>query len=123
MSSFVLCDDSDWEELYEAESHKWFRLQDAKEIIGHPRISVYVHEWWCASINDDRAEYLEQQIEILAHFGYIVLVYKWEGGREEVYKVEHIAVIDSPQIEMFPSSSVAVYETEDNDCEGGSCKI
>jgi hypothetical protein len=123
MSSFVLCDDSDWEELYEAESHKWFRLQDAKEIIGHPRIIVYVHEGWCASINDDRIEYLEQQIEILAHFGYIVLVYKWEGGREEVYEVEHIAVIDSPQIEMFPSSSVAVYETEDNDCEGGSCKI
>jgi hypothetical protein len=32
-------------------------------------------------------------------------------------------VIDNPQIEMFPSSSVAVYETEGNDCEGGACKI
>ena len=40
-----------------------------------------------------------------------------------MYKVEHIAVIDSPQIEMFPSSSVAVYETEDNDCESGACSI
>ena len=123
MSSFVLCDDSDWETMYEAESYKWFRLQDAKEIIGHPRIIVYVHEGWCGSVDDDRAEYLEQQIEILAHFGYIVLVYKWEDGKEEVYKVEHTAVIDSPQVEMFPSSSVAVYETEDNDCAGGSCKI
>jgi hypothetical protein len=123
MSSFVLCDDSDWEEMYEAESYKWFRLQDAKEIIGHPRIVVYVHEGWCANIDDDRREYLEQQVEILAHFGYIVLVYKSESGREEVYEVQQTAVIESPQVEMFPSNAVAVYETEDNDCEGGSCKI
>jgi hypothetical protein len=123
MSSFVLCDDSDWEDMYEAESYKWFRLQDAKEIIGHPRIVVYVHEGWCANIDDDRREYLEQQVEILAHFGYIVLVYKSESGREEVYEVQQTAVIESPQVEMFPSNAVAVYETEDNDCEGGSCKI
>jgi hypothetical protein len=123
MSSFVLCDDSDWEDMYEAESYKWFRLQDAKEIIGHPRIVVYVHEGWCANIDDDRREYLEQQVEILAHFGYIVLVYKSESGREEVYEVQQTAVIESPLVEMFPSNAVAVYETEDNDCEGGACKI
>jgi len=124
MSSFVLCDDSDWKELYEEERHKYFRLQEASDLLGHPSIRVYIHEDWMGSYPDDRTEYLEQQIETLAVFGYIKLIYKYNEGKEEVFKVEPVKIIENPQMDMFESTpSVAVYEKEDEDCAGGSCKI
>ena len=126
MSSFVLCDDNDWERLYQPEYYKYFRIKDAEDLLGHPQIRVFMHEDWHGSYGDDRIEYLEQQIEILAKFGYIHLVYKWSDGKEEEFKVESKPLIPSPQMEMFPSSSspsVAVYEREDSDCESGACSI
>jgi hypothetical protein len=128
MSSFVLCDDSDWKEMYEDESHKWFRLQEASDLLGHPNIIVFVHDDWIGSVGDDRREYLEQQIETLAIFGYVKLVYKWADGKEEKFKMDTVQVIENPQVDMFEktkteSNATIVYETEDDGCEGGACKI
>ena len=135
MSSFVLCDESDWEELYQPEYYKWFRIKDAEDLLGHPSIAVYVHEDWQGGYEDDRIEYLEQQIEILAKFGYIKLVYKWSDGREEPFKMDSPQVIQSPQMDMFesletgaitsskPFEATVTWDKGEEDCEGGSCKI
>ena len=125
MSSFVLCDDADWEELYQPEYHKWFRVESAADLLGHPRIIVRVHENWQGGYEDERIEYLEQQLETLATFGYIKLVYVYEDHKEEVFKVERVKVIESPQVEMFTTESTATiaYEMDDGGCEGGACKI
>ena len=130
MSSFVLCTDNDWTTLYQADSHKWHRLQDAEDLLGFPSIIVYIHEEWTFE-DDDRLQYLQEQIEILAKFGYVKIVYKYEDGAERPYTDAPAVVIPTPQVELFPDALGATteptgtisYETVDDSCEGGACMI
>jgi len=110
MSSFVLCDDESWEDLYQPEYYKWFRIKEAEDLLGHASIRVYVHIDWQEGYPDDRVEYLEQQIEILARFGYIKLIYKGEDGKEAGLVMDSTQVIESPHINMFESIKTGLEE-------------
>lgn len=127
MTSFVLCNNYDWNDKYKADNHKYTRLEQAVDLLGFPKIIVIVHEDWQDSCEWEGVDYLEQQIEVLARFGYVALVYMTDDGIEEVLKAETPLIPVSAQMELTwedsKGESVASYEYEDSDCEGGACKL
>lgn len=125
MSSFVLCSDEVWKDKYQREYYKWFRLEEAEELLGHPDIVVYLYDDWSDTYQGRNLDFLQEQIEILARFGYIKLVYKDEDFMDTVYKppVVHVNPPEKLSFSETTSSAVVAYEREDMDCEGGSCKI
>ena len=121
---FVLCSTQTYQELYQAEAHKWIRIVDHKDLLGFKDVHVNVHDCWMYEINDDRVDYLEQQLTALADFGYIRITYIREDGWQENYEPEVLAPIGLQSEMTFPTSTgTVVYETVDNSCESGACAI
>jgi hypothetical protein len=121
---FVLCSTQTYEELYQAESHKWVRVSDHKDLVGFRNVHVTIHDCWMYELNDDRVDYLEQQLTALADFGYISITFQAEDGWSENYEREEAAPTEKQlDLPLGIPSAVVAYEVEDNDCEGGACKI
>ena len=122
---FVLCSEQTYQELYQAEAHKWIRVLDHKDLLGFKDVHVHVHDCWMYEINDDRIDYLEHQLTSLADFGYIRITYIQEDGWEEKYETEVVVAPVELQLELpaIASSGTLVYETVDNSCESGACAI
>lgn len=136
---FILSSDKTFKELYEAEQYKYLRVEEAQDLVGFPRIEVRIHDCWMEDINDCRVNYLLEQLEILADFGYIKIVYidsdGWEDKRTPVE-----AAVESPQRTLSPEQGVstgvrenssqrfteediqALYDDYEDDC-GGACTI
>tara|TARA_R110000744_G_scaffold179329_2_gene298308 strand:+ start:61 stop:297 length:237 start_codon:yes stop_codon:yes gene_type:complete len=75
-------------------------------------------------LNDDRVDYLEQQLTALADFGYISITFQAEDGWSENYEREEAAPTEKQlDLPLGIPSAVVAYEIEDNDCEGGACKL
>jgi hypothetical protein len=75
-------------------------------------------------ISDDRVQYLEQQLTALADFGYINITFQTEDGWSENYEREEVAPTEKQMdIPLGSPDAVVAYEVEDNDCEGGACKL
>ena len=127
MSSFVLCNNYDWEDKYQVDNHKYTRLDHAEDLLGFPKIRVLVHEDWQNSCEWEAVDYLEQQVEILARFGYVTLIYMTDDGLEEVLKVEPLVIPVKAQHEMnwedSKGEAVVSYEYEDGGCDSGGCHI
>jgi hypothetical protein len=123
---FVLCSKQTYKEQYQEEAHRWIHVVDHKDLLGFKDVHVNVHDCWMYEINDERVDYLEQQLTALADFGYIKITYIQEDGWEENYEPEVLTPIGL-QSEMSPSPSTSsgtvVYETVDNSCESGACAI
>ena len=127
---FVLCSTQTYEELYQAESHKWVRVESHNNLLGFRNIHVMIHDCWMYEISDDRVQYLEQQLTALADFGYINITFQTEDGWLENYEREEAAPTEKqmgiPLIGVDWAEGTdytVVYEAEDNDCEGGACKL
>tara|TARA_R110000782_G_scaffold4260_1_gene15098 strand:+ start:521 stop:892 length:372 start_codon:yes stop_codon:yes gene_type:complete len=121
---FVLCSTQTYQELYQAEAHKWVRVEDHKDLIGFRNVHVTIHDCWMYEINDDRVDYLEKQLTALADFGYISITYQSEDGWSENYEREEAAPTEKQvALPLGNPSAVVAYEVEDSGCEGGACKI
>ena len=121
---FVLCSDTTYEELYQAEAYKWVRVIDHKSLIGFRHVHVTIHDCWMYGISDERVQHLEQQLTALADFGYIKITFQGEDGWSENYEVKD----ESPtaiqmELPLVSSSAVVAYEVEDSGCESGACAI
>lgn len=133
---FVLCSDLVYQEDYDRESYKYPRVLCHRSLIGWPKVHVIVHEGWEEDVCDERVEYLEQQLEALADFGFIKLFYISEEGWRDRHPSAIPLKKKEVQGDMFKEGgfgdsvffeekapSVIAYEVEDEDCAGGSCKI
>lgn len=122
---FVLCSKQTYKELYQPEAHKWIHVVDHRDLLGFKDVHVNVHDCWMYEVNDDRVDYLEQQLTALADFGYIKITYIQEDGWEENYEPEVLAPIGLQSEMVLPSTSsgTVVYESSDSSCESGACAI
>lgn len=122
---FVLCSTQTYKELYQPDAHKWIKVIDHKDLLGFKDVHVNVHDCWMYEVNDDRVDYLEQQLTALADFGYIKITYIQEDGWEENYEPEVLAPIGLQSEMVLPSTSsgTVVYESSDSSCESGACAI
>ena len=122
---FVLCSTQTYEEKYKKEAHKHVRIQEHPDLLGYQNICVNIHDCWMYEINDERVDYLEQQLTALADFGYIKITYIQEDGWEENYEPEVLAPVGLQSEMAFPSTGggTVVYESSDNSCESGACAI
>ena len=121
---FVLCSTQTYQELYQAEAHKWVRVEDHKDLIGFRNVHVTIHDCWMYEINDDRVDYLEKQLTALADFGYISITYQAEDGWSENYEREEAAPTEKQvALPLGNPSAVVAYEVVDSGCESGACAI
>ena len=121
---FVLCSNTTYQEQYQAEAYKWVKVQDHKDLLGFRNVHVTIHDCWMYELSDERVDYLEQQLTALADFGYISITYQSEDGWSENYEREESAPTEKQlDLPLDNPSAVVAYEVEDNDCEGGACKI
>ena len=121
---FVLCSNTTYQELYQADAYKWVRVSDHKDLLGFRNVHVTIHDCWMYELNDDRVDYLEKQLTALADFGYISITYQAEDGWSENYEREEAAPTEKQRdLPLGNPSAVVAYEVEDNDCEGGACKL
>lgn len=132
--NFVLCNNKTYEEKYQEEAYKYPRLEEVSDLAGYGRIVVLVEEDWGTDINDDRFHYLQEQLEALALFGYIHLVYVDEDGFESKFTStvelqEDFSVtqggsttpIENSSPELTEEVRMRMLEGEDG-CAGGSCR-
>lgn len=132
---FVLCSQYTYDKLYSRESHKYVRLEEHTDLAGYARIGVAIHNCWLEDCNDDRIEYLEQQLVALADFGYIFLEYVDEDGWVDKYysTVEVTQKLTTGTSTPTPSNPMAIPEVlsesdrerlmEQEDGCGGACAI
>lgn len=136
---FVLCNNKQYEKLYQKEAYKHIRLEEHTDLAGYAGINVYIHEDWYTDTHDDRVEYLEQQLIALADFKYIKLNYVDEDGHTDKHFPPEMASPESPQrtleftqggsttstenssLSLTEEERMALLDTEDG-C-GGACSI
>lgn len=133
--NFILCNNRTYEEKYQKEAYKHIRLEEVSDLAGYGKINVYVEDGWEYNINDDRCQYLEEQLEALAMFGYIHLSYVDEDGFESRYTPSTALGEDfSPKQggSTLPMEKTSHSLTEDermalvdtgDGCSGGACVI
>ena len=105
------------------------------DLAGYAKIIVYIEEEWTYDIHDDRCCYLQEQLEALAMFGYISLIYVDEEGFESKFTSTVALGEDfsheqggstTPIQNSLPSLTeeerMGLLETEDG-CAGGACSI
>lgn len=127
---FILCSDELYAEQYESEAYKHIRIEDIENLVGFKNIHVRLHEGWEDDINDDRIDFLQQQLEALAAFGYIKLIYVDGSGMEERYYPPKDVINDKPSpkqmemqgTQMTEEQRMKLIEQEDG-CAGGACVI
>lgn len=133
---FVLCSQYTYDKLYEKESHKYVRLEEHTDLAGYGRITVAIHSCWMEDINDDRIEYLENQLVALADFGYIFLEYVDEDGWVDKYystvaDTQKLTTASSITQEYNPMAIPEVLSESDRErlmeqedgCASGACAI
>ena len=133
--NFILCNNATYEKKYQQEAYKHIRLEEVSDLAGYAKIIVYVEDNWMDDINDDRFHYLQEQLEALAMFGYISLIYVDEDGFESKFTstvalgedFSHKQGGSTTPIENSPHSlteeeRMSLLETEDG-CAGGACTI
>lgn len=134
--NFILATDKVYNALYEKDSHKHIRINDHRDLVGFHNIHVIVHEGWEEDMNDERIEYLAQQLEALADFGYIKLAFVDDDGWTDNYESPVVEDVRSAQRDFIHDIGVGYWEgvttapsvtveyvTEDDGCAGGACKI
>ena len=79
---YVLCDSVTYSKEYAREHYKYVRIYDVKDLNGFKGCTVRVHEF---DALDDEQSTLQKQLEALAEFDAIRLVYIDEDGIENKY--------------------------------------
>lgn len=133
---FVLCSQHTYDKLYAREAHKYVRLEEHTDLAGYGRIIVSIHNCWVEDCNDDRLEYLEQQLVALADFGYIFLEYVDNDGWVDKYyssveATQKLTTASSTTKEYNPMAIPEVLSESDRErlmeqedgCASGACAI
>lgn len=114
---FVLCNDATYQELYEKDKHSYIRLEEHTDLAGYAKIEVLVHEEWYTGFNDERYDYLEQQLVALADFRYITLTYVDNEGIQDKHYPCTQEPLGSSQKHLFKEEDLG-YRVEEKTSQG-----
>ena len=124
---FALSDIVTYNEYYARESHKFIPLHTIADLEGFPKIAVRIHDLDALS---EEQEVLQKQVEALAAFGMIRIVYVDEEGIENKFydvmkpvtenKQREVVFTDTPYTE---EQVKALMDSEEGGCSGGACTI
>ena len=125
---FTLSHGSTYNRHYAQNSHRYIPLCNLKDLEGFPKVTVRVHEF---DALDDEQEILQGQVEALAMFGVIRLVYMDDEGNESrFYNVMQTVTAGKAQKEIvyeetsYTEEQVkALMDSEEGGCSGGACTI
>lgn len=125
---FCLCDIVTYNKLYAKENHVYIQLQCLEDLEGFQGINVIVHEFDALS---DGQDLLQKQVEALATFGLVRLVYVDEEGNENKFYNVLKSVTDSKgQREISYTDTAyteeqvkALMDSEEDGCASGACAI
>ena len=125
---FILSDIVTYNKHYAKDSHKSIALHAVEDLEGFPKITVRVHDLDALS---EEQEVLQKQVEALAAFGMIRVVYVDEDGIEnKFYNVLQSVTADTKQREIvftdtpYTEEQVkALMDSEEGGCSGGACTI
>ena len=127
---FVISDIVTYNKRYAREAHRFIPLNAIEELEGFPKITVRVHEFDALS---DEQDTLQKQVEALASFGVVRLVYVDDEGIEnKFYNILKPITESSPQSELkytedskeYTEEQVQAFmDSEEGGCSGGACSI
>ena len=127
---FVISDIVTYNKKYARDAHKFIPLNAIEELEGFPKITVRVHEFDALS---DEQDTLQKQVEALASFGVVKLVYvDDEGNENKFYNVLKPITESNPQAELKYTEDTREYteaqvqafmDSEEGGCSGGACSI
>jgi hypothetical protein len=127
---FVISDIVTYNKRYAREAHRFIQLNAIEDLEGFPKIAVRIHEYDALS---DEQDLLQKQVEALAAFGIIRLVYVDEEGNEnKFYNVLKSITDSTPQQELnytedkkeYTEEQVQAFmDSEEGGCSGGACSI
>ena len=124
---FIISDIVTYNKYYARDSHKYISLQTIADLEGFPKISVRVHDLDALS---EEQEVLQKQVEALAAFGMVRVVYIDEEGVENRFYDVMTPVTESKQREIIFTDTPyteeqvkALMDSEEGGCSGGACTI
>lgn len=125
---FVISDIVTYNKSYARDSHRFIPLHAIENLEGFPKIAVRIHEFDALSEGQDL---LQKQVEALATFGLVRLVYVDEEGNENKFYNVLKSVTDSKgQREISYTDTAyteeqvkALMDSEEGGCSGGACTI
>ena len=79
---FVLSDIVTYNKLYASEGHNYIQLKSLEDLEGFQGIHVIIHEF---DALDDEQDIIQKQLEALAAFRFINLVYMDDEGNENKF--------------------------------------
>ena len=126
---FIISDIVTFNKKYAKDNHKYLELTSLEDLEGFPRIIVRIHELDALSVEQEN---LQSQIEALAFFGYVNLVYVDEEGNENTHykRIENPIIkntqLSQPSFEEAPITEEyiqSVLDNEEGGCAGGACTL
>jgi hypothetical protein len=127
---FVISDIVTYNKYYAREAHRFIPLNAIEDLEGFPKIAVRIHEYDALS---DEQDLLQKQVEALAAFGIIRLVYvDDEGNENKFYNVLKSVTESTPQQELKYTEDREAYteeqvqafmDSEEGGCSSGACSI
>lgn len=126
---FIISDIVTFNKLYAKDNHKFLPLKGIEDLEGFPKIGVRIHEFDALS---EEQETLQKQVEALAFFDVVRIVYVDEEGIENThYNRATNLVVKSPEYKhplmqdtIFTEEYIqSVLDSDEGGCSGGACTI
>ena len=82
MTQCVLCTDKTFEEKYQREFYKYYRLYESTDLLGYAGIEVLIHEDYHmdTALGERLEDSLEERLTTLGEFGYCKVIFVDEDG-------------------------------------------
>jgi hypothetical protein len=127
---FVISDIVTYNKYYAKDAHRFIQMHSIEDLEGFPKITVRVHEFDALS---EEQESLQKQVEALATFGIIRLVYLDEESNENKFcNVLKPITESNNQKELRYTEDTREYteeqvqafmDSEEGGCASGACSI
>ena len=126
---FIISDIVTFSKLYAKDNHKFIPLRGIEDLEGFPKICVRIHEFDALF---EEQEALQKQVEALAFFGVVNLIYVDEEGNENTHytKATNLVVKPAEYVAPIMADTViteeyiqSVLDNEEGGCAGGACNI
>ena len=128
--NFIISDIVTYNKLYAQESHLYLQLKYLKDLDGFPRIGIRIHEF---DVLDWEQEVLLKQVEALAFFGYVNLIYVDDEGNENVQYPRATSLLSNvtkkeiarpfKEGRATEQQIQAFLDNEEDGCSSGACAI
>ncbi|MDB4028385.1 hypothetical protein N9459_04285 [Flavobacteriaceae bacterium] len=126
--NFVISDIVTFNKNYAKDNHMYLPLHSIEDLEGFPRIGIRIHEFDALTTEQ---EDLQKQVEALAFFGYVYIVYVDDEGNENVFykRAESLLSNGNAQKTTIETTQYTeqqiqdLLDSEGEGCSSGACAI